>query len=42
MLVVMTCVSPKVTRTLPDIGVKGCADVAALRDGLTGGNHSTV
>lgn len=42
MLVVMTCVFPNVAKTLPGIWIKYCADVAAWRDRLTGGNHSTV
>ena len=42
MLVVMTCVFPNVTEALPDIWIKYCADVAARRDGLTGGNHSSL
>lgn len=40
MLVVMTCVFPNVAKPLPGIWIKYCADVAAWRDGLTGGNHS--
>lgn len=40
MLVVTTCVFPNVTKTLPDIWMKYCADVAACWVGLTGGNHS--
>lgn len=42
MLVVMTCVFPNVTKALPGIWIKYCADVAAWRDELTGGNHSRV
>lgn len=42
MLVVMTCVFPNVSKTLPGIWIKYCADVAAWRDRLTGGNHSRV
>lgn len=42
MSVVMTCVFPNVSKILPDIWVKYCADVAAWKDGLTGGNRSAV
>ena len=42
MSVVMTCVFPDVSKVLQDIWVKCCADVAAWKDGLTGGNRSAV